>query len=224
MQNTQPEIDSAGPESRSCLIPFKLGSELVLRSISNPALRAKTSFYGTVPGEMIIIEEPPFSIEERTGGCSEGFVCAYMDGTHLFKFKSKFSKHLFKNVIGIEYPNEIERIQIRSSTRIAVSIRTEVIIGAKHETLPASMEDISEGGCRLVLPEIIHTKRGSKLNLIFMLPDEQKVENVACEIMNIKHLYDAEATKVGVRFSDPTDAIMKIEKFCKLITCYSKRC
>jgi c-di-GMP-binding flagellar brake protein YcgR len=202
------------------IIPFQLNSELVLKSISNPALKSKTPVYGAVPGEMIIIEEPLFSLNERFAGLPDGFTCAYLHGNHLYKFKSKFKKRLFKNVVGICYPCEMESVQIRSSTRIAVDIHTEVFLGTGDGTISCIMEDISEGGCRLKLPKLIARQTGSKLHLKFTLPDDQQFDNVECAVMNLKTVYDEKATVVGVSFSGPSVAVAKIQKFCKLSTFY----
>jgi len=163
---------------------------------------------------MIIIEEPRFALSERFADPSSEFMCAYLHGNHILKFRSKFIKHLIMNVIGIDYPLEVERIQIRSSTRIAVNIETEVLLGTKYGTISGSMADISKGGCRLELPKLIDTRRGSKVHLRFTLPDNQSIDNLACAVMNVKHLNDN--TILGVSFSGPAQAIMKVERFCEL--------
>ena len=214
MQNTHLRTNAAGVESDLYMIPFQLGSDLVLKSISNPALKVKTTIYGAVPGQMVIIEEPLFSLNQRFAGLSAEFVCAYLHGNHLFKFKSKFIKHLFKNVIGIAYPIDIERVQIRSSTRIPVNIETEVVLGTMGETISGRIADISEGGCRLELPRLIQAQRGSKFYLSFTLPDNQNIDNLACAVMRVKYLSDN--TVVGVSFAGPAQDTMKVEKFCRL--------
>ncbi|MGA3113410.1 MAG: PilZ domain-containing protein [Syntrophobacteraceae bacterium] len=214
MQNTHLKTESAGVESDLYVIPFQLGTELVIKSISNPALKAKATVYGSVPGRMIIIEEPLFCLTERFEGLSEGFICAYMHGDHLLKFKSKFIKRLFQNVIGIDYPKDVERIQVRSSTRIRVNIETQVILNIEDGTISGCIADISKGGCRLELPKLIDTRRGSKVHLRFTLPDNQSIDNLACAVMNVKHLNDN--TILGVSFSGPAQAIMKVERFCEL--------
>ena len=214
MHNIHLKRGAAAVDRVLYMIPFKLGSDLVLRSISNPALKVKTTIYGAVPGQMIIIEEPLFSLNQRFAGNSEEFACAYLHGNHLFKFKSKFTKRLFKNVIGIAYPIDVERVQVRSSTRIPVDIETEVVLGAMGETISGRIADISEGGCRLELPKLIYTQRGSKFYLSFTLPDNQNIDNMACAVMRVKHLSDN--TIVGVSFSGSAQDTMKIEKFCRL--------
>jgi len=214
VQNTHLKTDAARAAGNSYMIPFQLGSQLVLKSTLNPALKAKTIIYGAVPGEMLIIEEPLFSLTGRFEGLSEEFVCSYVHGNHLFKFKSKFIKHLFKNVIGIDYPKDVELIQFRSSTRIPVKIETEVHVETKDGTITGCVSDISEGGCRLELPKSIQIQRGSKFFLSFTLPDNQIIDDLVCAVMNVKHLYGN--TVVGVRFVKPAETIMKVEKFCKL--------
>ena len=214
MQNTHLKTDAARAAGNSYMIPFQLGSQLVLKSTLNPALKAKTIIYGAVPGEMLIIEEPLFSLTGRFEGLSEEFVCSYVHGNHLFKFKSKFIKHLFKNVIGIDYPKDVELIQFRSSTRIPVKIETEVHVETKDGTITGCVSDISEGGCRLELRKLIQTQKGSKVHLRFTLPDNQSIDNLVCIVKHVKHL-DGN-TIGGVSFSGPAQAIIEIKKFCRL--------
>jgi c-di-GMP-binding flagellar brake protein YcgR len=214
MQNTHLKTGAAAVESDLYMIPFQLGSDLVLKTISNPAIKVKTTIYGAVPGRMLIIEEPLFSLNRRFAGLSDEFVCAYLHGNHLFKFKSKFIRHLFKNVIGIAYPIDVERVQIRSSTRIPVNIETEVVLGAMGETVSGRIVDISEGGCRLELPGLIKAQRGARFYLSFTLPDNQDIDNLACAVMRVKHLSDN--TIVGLSFSRHAHDNMKVEKFCKV--------
>jgi hypothetical protein len=214
VSNIHLKTDASGVTDNFYVIPFQLGSQLVLKSTLNPALTAKTTLYGIVPGEMILIEEPLFSLTERSAGLSEEFLCAYLYGSHLLKFKSKFAKYLFKNVIGIDYPKDVERIKVRSSTRIPVHIETEVHFGKKDLSIPCRMADISESGCRLEMPKLIQAQRGSKFYLSFTLPENQIIDDLVCAVMNVKHLNDN--TIVGARFSGPVQNIMKVEKFCKL--------
>jgi c-di-GMP-binding flagellar brake protein YcgR len=214
MQNTHLEKDVAGAGDDLYLIPFQLGSELVLKSILNPTLKARTTIYGAVLDQMIIIEEPLFPLNERFAGLSEEFLCAYLHGDQLFKFKSKFIRHLFSNVIGIDYPDEVDRIQVRSSTRIPVDIETEVHVETQDGTISGRIAHISEGGCRLELRKLIQTQKGSKVHLRFTLPDNQSIDNLVCIVKHVKHL-DGN-TIGGVSFSGPAQAIIEIKKFCRL--------
>ncbi len=214
MQNTRLKTEAEGAEGDLYIIPFRLGSDLVLVSVSNPAIKAKTVVYGAVPGRMIIIEEPRFALSERFAPLSSEFSCAYLHGNHILKFRSKFLAHLLSNVIGIDYPDEVERIQIRSSTRIVVNIETEVLLGTKYGTISGRMADISKGGCRLELPRSVRIQRGSKFYLSFTLPDNQSIDNLTCAVMRVSQLSDK--TTVGVKFSEPAQAIMRVEKFCNL--------
>jgi len=214
MQNTRLKIEEARVEGTLHKVPFQLGSEIVLVSVSNPALRAKTAVYGAVPRRMIIIEEPRFAFNDRFADLPGEFVCAHLYGNSVLKFRNKFIKHLLVNVIGIDYPKDVERIKVRSSTRIPVHIETEVHFGKKDLSIPCRMADISESGCRLEMPKLIQAQRGSKFYLSFTLPENQIIDDLVCAVMNVKHLNDN--TIVGARFSGPVQNIMKVEKFCKL--------
>lgn len=78
MRNTLLKTNGVGAGAGSHAVPFQLRSELVLKSTVNPALEAKTTVYGVVPGEMIIVEEPLFSLNERFAGISGELACARM--------------------------------------------------------------------------------------------------------------------------------------------------
>jgi len=216
MQDTNLRIDARREVENLDTIPFRLGSDLILRSILNPALKTKTTIYGAVPGQMIIIEEPLFSLNERYSGTPEGFTCAYLHGVHLFTFQSTFIQHLFKNIIGIEYPTKIERIQIRSNARIAVDIESEIVLGIKPGSMSASMEDVSMGGCKLVLSKLIRIQKGSKFYLTCTLPDNNNIDNLVCRVMNVSFRHEKNITIIGVRFLGPSHTVAKIENFCKL--------
>ena len=200
-------------------VPFQLGSELALKSLQNAALKTKATLYGVVPGQMIILEEPVFNLNERLSGLSEDFACGYIRGNYLYTFKSRFIKNLLPNVICAEYPWEVKRIQIRASTRIPVNIEVEVVLGAKFGSVSGRMEDISETGCRVRLPGPVLMPKGSKFHLSFILPDDQQVEDILCTVMNFRHYQDVKATAVGVSFRGPERNMQKVQKFCRSVLC-----
>jgi len=217
MQETSLAIDTREQGGNPCVIPFRLGSDLVLKSILNPALKTRTTIYGAVPGQMIIIEEPSFFLNERYSDLSEGFTCAYLHGIYLFTFQSTFVKHLFNNVIGITYPTKVERIQIRSSKRIAVNIEGEIVLSTKAGSVSAIIDDMSKGGCRLLISKLIQIQKGAKFYLTFVLPDNHNIDNLICKVMNVTCNYDKNTTIVGVSFVGPSQTIAKIENFYRLL-------
>jgi hypothetical protein len=144
-----------GDEARGCCpkgtdsrpIPFQLGAEIAIKSLSNASDKAKTSVCGVINGHLIMIEEPLFSILDRSSKSEPEFLCIYLYENSLFKFKSKFKKHLYMNVIGIEYPDEYEKIQMRASTRIKVELEAKAVVRITGAHLDGKIRDISEGGC-----------------------------------------------------------------------------
>jgi len=207
------KVTAAGEELH---IPFQLGSELVLRSNTDPTLKAKTTLYGVIPGKAIIFEEPLFSLDERFSGESECFTFGYMHGNYLYTFKSRYIIRMFKNVIGAEFPQEVRRFQIRSSTRIPVNIESEADLGTEFGTLPGRMDDISESGCRLQLPGLIRIQKGSKLSLSFKLPDGKVVDHMLCAVVKIKYFKEAEFTVIGIKFCGPEQTILTVQEFCRM--------
>lgn len=198
------------------LIPFRLGADIVLKAAVNPLLRAKGTVYGAVPGQVIMVEEPQFVLNERFTFICEEFECVYLHNIHLIKFKSEFVKEIISGVIAITYPKAVERVQIRAHARLSVDIETEVFLGTKDGTCTAVMEDLSVGGCRLQLPMLVQVPKGAKFNLSFTMPDNTIIKNLSCVVMNIKLVHGKKITVIGARFAKSSPAVRKIEQFCRL--------
>ncbi len=219
MCDSSSKIDTEIEKDDPFIIPFTLGAELAVKSITRPLMKAMTTVYGAVPSRMIVIEEPRFPLEDDSFSIlTEQFDCAYRHHIHLIKFKSRFVRHLFDNVIGFEYPKDVELVQFRAHPRIPVTFETEVFTGTKEGVFTAVIEDVSAGGCRLLLPKLFRVSKGTRLHLSFTLPDGQYVDNLCCAVMNVKLLNAREAARIGVSFLEPAQAIKKVEIFCGLFT------
>lgn len=212
------DLKSEAPDTQKCSprIPFHLGAELILKSLSNADQKSKTTVVGVVHGQIIMIDEPLFSMFERMSGSSEGFTCAYLSGNHLYKFRSRFKKRLYKNIVGIDYPDEAEVLKIRSSARTNVNLKADVLWSAENAPAPGDMIDISEGGCRLALSQACEVAKGDVLHLTFTLPDGQSIENLPCTVMNISHLQDQQLKLAGLSFSTADSQSALIKSFCRL--------
>jgi hypothetical protein len=198
------------------VIPFRLGADIVLKAAVNPSLKTKSTVYGSVPGQIIMVEEPQFALNERFTFICQQFECVYLHNVYLFKFKSEFIKEIIPCVIGIGYPTEVERVQIRAYARMPVAIETEVFLGTKDGTVTAVMEDLSVGGCRLQLPRLVQVQKGAKFQLSFLMPDNTIIKNLVCVVMNIKFLHGKKSTVIGACFAEPSATVKKIEQFCRL--------
>jgi c-di-GMP-binding flagellar brake protein YcgR len=197
-------------------IPFKLGSELLLRSSSNPSHKTKSKIIGVLEKEFIMIKNPVFAISDNiTAIVEEDFLVAYLNEGYLFTFKSRFNRNLIMNIICIDYPQDFEVEQVRAEPRVKVNL--EAVLEISDTNLSGIVKDISETGCSFELPKIISLFKGLGLIATFTLPNDQLIKNIACTIINVKYNQIYRKTEIGARFSGPAEEISKIRelvKFC----------
>ncbi len=195
-------------------IPFQLGADLLVRSPSNPAHRAKVKLVGVVENSFIIIETPVFAISDNISAIVEGMViCSYAFEGYLFTFKSEFQKEFSRNIICIDYPHEFEVEQIRKHPRIKVNLDAEIVMG--DQTVMGRVRDISEGGCLLEIPKMISVFKGIEVTATFTLPDDELVKNMRCKVKNTKIFQIKKYTAIGVAFIAPDAEIQKVVKLCR---------
>ncbi len=197
-------------------VPFQLGSEILLRSFSNPSHKTKSKVVGVVEREFIMIEEPVFAISDHVSAIVEDdFLIAYLYDGYLFTFKSRFYKKLIKNIICIDYPETFQVEQLRKETRVRVNLEAELVISDME--LPGLVKDISEDGCSFELPKIISLFKGLPLRATFTLPNDQLIKHLQCAVTVVKYSQIHKKTSIGATFSGPAEEISKIRelvKFC----------
>lgn len=196
-------------------IPFQLGSEILLRSLSL-SHKAKSKIIGVLEKEFILIEEPVFAISDHITAIVENdFLVAYMYEGYLFTFKSRFNRKLIKNIICIDYPNTFEVEQIRTESRVKVNLEANLSIS--DVSLSGLVKDISDTGCSFELPKIISLFKGLPLTATFTLPNDQLIKDLQCTIMKVKYNQIHKKTDIGAEFSGPAEEVSKIQelvRFC----------
>ncbi|MGA2223815.1 MAG: PilZ domain-containing protein [Syntrophobacteraceae bacterium] len=197
-------------------IPFQLGSEILLRSSSNPSHKAKSKVIGVLEKEFIMIENPVFAISDNiTAIVEEDFLIAYLYDGYLFTFKSRFNKKLIRNIICIDYPENFEVEQLRKEQRVRVNLEAALCISDLE--LSGHVRDISETGCSFELPKIISLFRGLGLIATFTLPNDILIKDLQCTITIVKYNQIHRKTEIGATFSGPAGEISKIKElvnFC----------
>ncbi len=201
--------------TRVSRLPLEIDDEIIVRSLSNMAHRAKSRIIGAVHGEFVLIREPVVMINERISTTIEdSFICHYFKEGSLYNFQSRITKYFDGNIVSIQYPGEIELKQVRRHRRIRVNIETEFSLVGISDSFFGDMIDISQGGCRLVLHALVPMTRGTRANLSFSLPNEEAVERIRCSVMSLKYMKSCEITEIGVSFSGPVGELQKITRFC----------
>ncbi|MEM5788016.1 MAG: PilZ domain-containing protein [Syntrophobacteraceae bacterium] len=213
------KVEANGALQGSCIpidLPLAIGGELIVRSLSNPALRTKSKIVGAMHNEYILITEPVMKINERLGASIDGgLLCSYFTGGNLYTFRSKCRQSILKNVTVIDYPGKLDIKQIRSHRRIRVNIETEFVGPANHTPVLADMVDISHGGCRLVFEPAIALLKDMHATITFSLPNEQMVRKMRCQVMSVSRLRGQDSLEAGLKFIGPASAIDTIRSFCE---------
>ncbi len=197
-------------------IPFQLGSEILLRSSSNPSHKTKSRIIGVLEKEFIMIEDPVFAISDNiTAIVEEDFLVAYLYDGYLFTFKSRFNRKLIRNIVCIDYPETFETEQLRTEPRVRVNL--EAALHISDLKLSGLVKDLSETGCSFELPKIISLFQGIGLIAMFTLPNDQLIKDLQCKVTTVKYSQIHRKTEIGARFSGPAEEISKIRElvhFC----------
>jgi len=197
-------------------IPFQLGAEILVRSISNPSHKAKSRIIGVLEKEFIMIEDPVFAISDNITAIVEGnFQVIYVYNEYSFKFESSFVRKLIKNIICIDYPDNFEVEQL--STEAKVKVNLEAVLSVSDLELSGHVKEVSETSCLFELPKIISLFKGLGLTATFTLPNDQLIKDLKCTIASVKYNQIHRKTEIVAKFSGPDEAISTIRElvqFC----------
>jgi len=197
-------------------IPFQLGSEIVLRSPSNPSHRSKSKIIGVYEKEFIMIANPVFAISDNITAIVEGdFLISYLHEGCLYSFKSRFFKKLIREIICIEYPADFTVEQLKIGPRVKVNLEADLSIS--DMTFSGIVKELSDSGCSFELSKIISLFKGLGVFATFTLPNDQLIKNLECTITNVKYSQIYRKTAIGVKYISPAEEIARIQelvKFC----------
>ena len=85
------------------------------------------------------------------------------------------------NFIRLKWPATIEHVDFRKTERITVSVPCTVTRN-ENETLTGNLQDVSLGGCCVVLNEALTPK--TEITLSFVFPDGEVLENAVATVCN----------------------------------------
>jgi len=165
---------------------------------------------GYVEGESLLVTMP------RENGAlakifpHDDYIVRYFKGKNIVAFKTRVMHvakvpfwHLY-----LEYPSSLEKVEIRQSERIAISITAQALVeGQKYWSV---IRDISAGGAQLVVNEEIG-KPGEHLELFFdlQLSDIEREVHLVAVIRNVRldksSLNNKPEYHYGVEFVDPSE-------------------
>jgi curved DNA-binding protein CbpA len=211
-----PENWMSSSDGVAIKVPFKIDDGLVVQSVTNKRLIAKSRIIGAWHGEFILITEPTVQISDRISTVIDGNIrCSYFNNTGLYSFRSRYRKELINNLVCIEYPRMVEVRQMRRDRRIKVNIEVRFSLpDYVLDTFAGVMTDLSAGGCRLRLKKGISVPDEATAVMTFRLPNEALVSQIKARVVKVSHTKNT-ATALGLSFSGPPDELSKVANFCE---------
>ncbi len=198
-------------------IALEVDLEIFIRPLGiQEVVRTTSRVLGARHGSFIIIEE----CFARTGGFDvlpvEGDVlCWYINDGDVYRFQSEVMGALGEGMTLLKYPDRFQVQSLRKTPRIQVNIEVVVSVGSVESAITGTIQDISEGGCSIYFPRIVGVSQGTECVAGFELPDGQTIEGVKSVIRKAQHSKSGRATRVGIQFLGPPEALSRISSFCQ---------
>jgi c-di-GMP-binding flagellar brake protein YcgR len=196
-------------------LPLYIERQLTVRSMSEKNLKATVNVLGARHGDLIMIDDPLCYINERLSVPIEGdIVCQLFHEGDMYRFQSRVRKSLGEGITVIDYPERFVAEAIRKHHRIQVNMEARFFLENTKETFRVTMLDISEGGCFIVVPQLIHVTENTLCRLEFSLPDKQAVSGLEGRVRTMHFLALKRTTGLGLQFTGPPEEVNKISAFC----------
>lgn len=208
-------------------LPLTIETDLHVRSLDVKTLQTKSRILGARHGDFLLIEEPVCHVGERVAAVIQGaFICSFFHDGDIYRFESKIKKSLGDGLSLIAYPAEFQIENIRKAHRVQVNIEAQFSVadGApgvpsdprRREVYPkGDIVDISQGGCHLILPALLHLYKNMPCRLDFILPDNQHIVGLQAQIRNVQFSKLKKITEIGLQFMGPPQEVAKIASFCQ---------
>lgn len=165
---------------------------------------------GYLKGESFLVTMPRESGVLAKIFPHDEYIVRYFKGRNIIAFKTKIL-HVAKIPyyhLHLEFPTQLEKIEIRQAERIKISITAQTLVhGEKYWSV---IRDISAGGAQLVINDEV-AKKGEHLELFFDLKIgeiEREIHLVAL-VRNVRKGKNEDTGKdeyhYGVEFIDPSE-------------------
>ena len=169
-------------------------------------------------GRISILPDSSFFITDMPkGNVAAGFVnnsdltVRFLSGGSVYAFSTKLMRvHANPPVLVMEYPEKLQRYNLRSSERISIVSRARISKDGSSNHQIGAVLDISDSGARLGIESVDGIGLGMKLHLSFILPNGVAVSQMAVEVRNISG--EGEKYLLGINFVNQDPAV---GEFCR---------
>ena len=203
------EIDYSGAEKH---VNIEVGGQLQVEIKGIPS-RYQTTFIGMELNEYLIIKEPAFPHKIRISGFKHKLfpgneiTVRYIYKGSVFGFQTKLIEALYtpKRLLLIEYPQAIEKHDLRSTKRIDCYL--PAITKIKDIETQGIISDINENGCRCLIKAAENMKlpivqNDDQISLRCYFPGNPDEQVVSGLVKNIKR--KSQKMTLGIQFDEMT--------------------
>ncbi|MEN6485741.1 MAG: PilZ domain-containing protein [Syntrophobacteraceae bacterium] len=197
-------------------LPLEIDNEIHIRGAENKILTARSRILGGRHGDFILIEEPHLPVGDRLAASFDGnILCVFFYEGELYRFQSKVRRNLPDSLTLIDYPSTFDVETVRKHHRIQVNIETRIVLERVRETATGSIKDISEGGCSLVIPALLHVSKNIPCSLDFILPNNESIQELPGTIRSATLHKLKKTTDLGIQFTGTPEERAAIVSFCR---------
>ncbi len=171
-------------------------------------------------GRISILPDSSFFITDMPkGNVAAGFVnnsdltVRFLSGGSVYAFTTKLMRvHSQPPVLVMEYPERLQRYNLRSSERISIISKARISKDGNSSHIMGAVLDISRSGARLGLEAVDGIGLGMTLYLSFILPNGVAVNHMAVEVRNISE--EGGKYLLGINFVDQDPAVGEFCRTC----------
>jgi len=200
-------------------LPLEIGQVIHVKPLrkNNSPHKARSQVIGARHGEFVIIDEPKVYISDRLIIAVEGELECYLEGEgEVYIFKSFLRKVMEDGLAFIDYPQSFEVKRLREHLRVKVNLEAKTRFVGSRGVFTGVIQDISKGGCRLVLNSLIVVPLKAKLTLDFVLPNGIGVDGITGIARSVRYDRLHQRTIIGMQFIGPNREVKKVKAFCEM--------
>ncbi|MCG8471250.1 MAG: flagellar brake protein [Desulfobacterales bacterium] len=176
---------------------------------------------GLEPQEYLIVRLDLPAELNRFAQKGDQITARYMSLGNEYGFSATIIEHIASpdRLVFITYPDEVENIDIRKSSRVSCFIPATAIFDGRK--LKGTLTDISQSGCRFVirLPATLQARQlrlVDEMQLKFPLMGIEGIQEFTCKVRNTS--IDKERIAMGVEFTSPEAELTKsIKNYIKKV-------
>lgn len=175
---------------------------------------------GVHPEKYLLTQTPAAVGIEKKMMAGKQAVVRFVESGMVCGFKTRVQQAILKpyRLIFLDYPDSIEMVNLRTSKRVAVSIKA--VVNWEKERLDGQIRDLSGGGCFFTMkywqdPLLKDLNLDSTLSIRFSIPGDESVIELKCRPVRI--IREEEDLKMGLSFDDgqqgPTDRVASFVEY-----------